>query len=143
MSEKEFIEKIDCKFPYLQIEEARKLIEEAINISSNAVYKVVEELTRVPFSQENNITPSILLDLLKELDKAFEHPLKEDLLSIAEQMILGIAVGQHSVNDLMEKFRAYLGEWNALNVLYFSTDPSENLETKYESIKTTWLNDRT
>ncbi len=68
-----FIDSIDCNVPYHDKEKCLRLIDEAAEISVNAVFSVTEEICRVPVSERDKIELSYLLDLLtytRDADKS-------------------------------------------------------------------------
>ena len=88
LKELEFIDRIDGNFPYGDRKECIKLMDEAVLISPNASFAVIEEICRIP-DEDRALLPFLaLLDLLKEIEKRFEHPLKELIVKRLEDYYL-------------------------------------------------------
>jgi hypothetical protein len=136
-TEKEFLDQIDCNFPYTNADLRTKLINEAFEISDNSVFGVVHELARVPKSKHFN--SDLLLSILNEINDRLNHPLKEIIFDTASKMVnkndLSVDEAVHYLNRI-ENFR---GQWNALNIIYFSCDDiNGKLETRYNEIVENW-----
>ncbi len=138
-SDKAFIDKIDCNFPYNDKEAFLHLIDEAAALSTNAMFFVIEELCRVPSSNKDKVTADFLLDLLSETKSKFHHPLKEMVLDTASTMIKRQELTVDEAISRMESVKSYEGQFSALNIIYFSCDDKEDrLETIYNSIISDW-----
>ncbi len=48
MSEKEFIESIDCRFPYFSEKKWKDIVMQSFNVNNNAVFAVLHEMCRPP-----------------------------------------------------------------------------------------------
>lgn len=86
-SEIQFLDKIDCNFPYHDRQESLRLIEQASTLSTNALFSVVEELCRIPESERPNVPNEPLLDLLALTAAKINHPLKGLIIETAGKMI--------------------------------------------------------
>ena len=133
MTEKEFLELIDCAFPYHNKEGCIELIDQSLSISPNAVYAVVEEICRIPVSERQNVSETFLLEMLNVIDNKFEHPIKDLVLEVARILIKR---GEISVDDAilkMEELVKYQDVFSARSIVYFSCDDTEGKLEKYFS----------
>ena len=136
MTEAEFISSIDCRFPYNDRRKASELIGASLRISTNAVFTVVHELARS--GRGASVSFAVLLELLSELENQFEHPLKTLVFAISRRMILGEKLSEHEVLQAISQVVQFPGEYQALNVIYFSGEPHESVEFAYEAVCHRW-----
>jgi len=120
MTEAEFINSIDCCFPYKNAEKAFKIIEFGSSISPNASFAVLHELARAPTSQ--TISEAQLLKLLGHWKLKTKHPLKTYLLPIVEQLIEGKTVSKNKAANAIKEIAKYPHQLSALAIAYFSCD---------------------
>lgn len=139
IQELEFIDKIDSNFPYHDRAECIKLIDEALSISPNSVFAVVEEICRIPDEERENTSYLFLADLLKTIDKKFEHPLKELVFKIAGRMLKQEETSVEEAGKNLEMVRPYPRQYSAMNILYYSCfDDDGKLDKLWESIIKEW-----
>ena len=122
-----FLSKIDCNFPYDNKQECLQLIDEAILLSTNAVFSVAEEICRVPISKEGKVEKQFLIDLLNLIRAKFSHPLKELILSAAERIVY--KKQEQTIAEVISHMtivKGYPGQFAALNILYFSCEDKDN-----------------
>jgi len=137
--EKEFYDRIDCKFPYQDKSACLKLIDEAAFLPPNALFFVIHEICRVPTSEKDKVNSALLLDLLSYTTNRINHPLKEMVEQTARKMILGKELGVDEVISKMILIKNYHGQYSALNILYFSCDDIHGkLEPVMNEIHTHW-----
>lgn len=136
-TETEFAERIDCSFPYADERAASSIVEEACRLSANACFLVAHELARPPRSAD---APSeARLHLLAELRLGFQHPLRELVLNVAESMIRGRDFAVPEALILLQKVAVHRGQYNALNIVYFSCDDANDIvNAEYNRIVTEW-----
>lgn len=134
--EQQFLQKIDCLFPYDDEEKATIIINTAISLSSNAVFGVIHELVRVPKSTNINIDRKSLLNYI---DSTFQHPLKKKILGLAKLMIANLEVDTNQIIKIMKEIEKFPNEYSALNIAYFA-HWDESIEDLYEEIKIKWEN---
>lgn len=138
-NEIQFLDKIDCNFPYQDRHESLLLIEEASTLSTNALFSIIEELCRIPESERSNISCEALLDLLYLTAQKLNHPLKELIVEVAYKMIRRQEITTHDVKTKMEIVKKYPGQYAALSTLYFSCDDNEGkLESIWNNIISEW-----
>ena len=137
MTEPEFIQAIDCRFPYSNDIEAKKLIELGSTISPNAAFMVLHELCRVPRSVSTRRYK--IKKLIEYWFQHYTHPLNPILLPIALKSLRNENISIKRCLKCMDLVAPHVGCINALNILYFSCVDTEGLiETKYNEIIAKW-----
>jgi len=139
VDERAFSESIDCRFPYSDSAESRRLIDAAMAISPNAVYQVIFELACPPESQRV-ATKDQRGKLLSLVGERFQHPLSNMILSIARRLVDGETMSISECLANMNAVRPYPAQYNALNIAYSSLtgDPDSLLDQEYERIVNSW-----
>lgn len=140
--EQQFLDEIDCNFPYRNKKKCIELIDRALSISSDAVYAVVYELAYPPNSKKS--TPkSLLFELLDIIDNKFEHSLKSMTFELVRILINGQKIKVKEAIDKMVLLKKFPNEYMTLNMFYFSCDDvNEELEPIYEDVVNCWYPDR-
>ncbi|MDO9000079.1 MAG: hypothetical protein Q7W45_09970 [Bacteroidota bacterium] len=139
LKELEFINKIEDNFPFENYFESVKLIDEAIKISPNSVFAIVEEICKE--AGEENASEEALVNLLKTIDKKFDHPLRKIILETAQNIILNEETTLEEAIANMELVRPYPQQYAALSIIYFSADDLKGKSEKvWNSITTEWNN---
>ncbi|MEI8137663.1 MAG: hypothetical protein WCH21_10100, partial [Bacteroidota bacterium] len=105
LKELEFIDKIEDNFPFENYFESIKLIDDAIKISPNSVFAIIEEICKK--AGEETIPEESLINLLKNIDKKFEHPLRKLILETAQSIILNEETSFDETIANMELVRPY------------------------------------
>jgi hypothetical protein len=137
LKELEFIDKIEDNFPFENYVESVKLIDEAIKISPNSVFAVVEEICKA--ADEEGLPEEALINLLKNIDKKLEHPLRKLILETAQNIILQEELSIDETIANMELVREHPQQYAALSIIYFSVDDEDGkLENVWNSITTEW-----
>lgn len=137
--ESEFVAKIDCNFPYESTESSIDLINEAIKISDNAVFSVIEELARIPLSDRSKISRNRLKTLLESINSKFEHPIKDKIIRVAHLIIDEKTQSVEEAMTLMEEVGKYNRLWGALSIVYDSADDKYGLlDSKFDLIRNKW-----
>ena len=135
----EFLDKIDCNFPYLDRKKCVNIINEANSISSNATFSVIDEICRIPQSERTKVTNETLFELLNLVEVSFKHPLKPAIIETAKKMINNELLEIENVISVMNRIREFKGQYAALSILYFScNDDDEKLEIIYNEIINEW-----
>jgi hypothetical protein len=141
ISEIKFLDKIDCNFPYLDNSKSQLLIEQASNISYNAIFAVIEEICRIPYSERQSVSTERLLKLLNLTASKLNHPLKEIIVDVANKMINDKQLSVEEAVKKMEIVKNYPGQYSALSILYFSCDDNDKiLEPIWDKIINEWKN---
>ena len=137
MTETEFIESIDCQFPYHVESEWRSLIELGASISPNAAFMVLHELCRLPSG--TSVEPEAMQAMLTYWRQHFGHPLVTHLLPLAEAMIQGKTVSVAESMRVMRTVAPYRDQYNALSIPYFACDDAEGrADELYQEIINSW-----
>jgi hypothetical protein len=137
--EESFFDKVHCKFPYHNKVECLKLIDEAVSLSPDDVFKVMEELCRIPVLEKRIIPTDLLIDLLNTTASKFNHPLKDIILDVSVKMVHGKELTVDDAISKMELVKAYPLQYSALSILYFSCDDKEGkLELIWSNILSEW-----
>lgn len=135
----DFVNKIDCRFPYGNRKECLNLIDEALGVSSNAVFSVIEEICRAPLSEREKVSNRHLSELLNAIDERFEHPLKEMILSVTNRLIRQQEISVGSAEEYMKAVDDFPGQYAALDIVYFSCDDRDGkLESLWDDIIARW-----
>lgn len=138
-NEIEFLNKIDCNFPYHDRQESLRLIELASTLSTNALFSVIEELCRIPESERLDVSTETLLDLLAAAANKLNHPLKEFIVDTANKIIHRQELAVDDAILKMQTVQKYPGQYAALSILYFSCDDKEErLEPVWDDIINEW-----
>ncbi|MBR9831396.1 hypothetical protein GYB57_04550 [bacterium] len=140
--ERDFLNKIDCKFPYHNRKECLSLIDESFRVSANSTFAIVEEICRSPSSIKNQISNRIQFELIELVDSKFKHPLKELVLETARLKIQGKEISVKQATSNMQIVSQYHNQYAALNIMYFSCDDSEEqLESVWDEVINKWKNE--
>ena len=138
-NEIQFLDKIDCNFPYLDKQESLRLIEQASTLSTNALFSIIEELCRIPESERPNVSIEILLDLLTLTANKINHPIKDLIIETAGKIIRREELTVDDVILKLQTVQKYPGQFAALSILYFSCDDiDEKLEPIWDNIINEW-----
>ena len=139
MLAKEFENMIDGNIPFNNDLEFKNLLIEAMKIGSDTVFKILEEICRVPSSKK--IDQERLRALLSIFDKEFDHPLKGYMVECAKKYISRENMPIPEVLELLNHIKDYPNYYNALNIVYFACDDSDGIvESKYNTIINEWQN---
>ncbi|RZT97627.1 hypothetical protein [Rivibacter subsaxonicus] len=123
MTEIEFIESIDCNFPYRDESQWRKLIEQGALISPNAAFAVLHEICRPPRGE--SIDQASLSAMLTFWANSFRHPVVATLLPIAEAMLRKQPVPVARALQAMRSVAPYRDQHCALAVPYLACDDAD------------------
>src|SRR5581483_3111850 len=137
MTEDAFNKLIDCRFPYRDADEARRLIALGRSISTNAHFMTLEEICRPPASVD--VTVAEQFTLLRYWAEGFEHPLSDALMACATALIDGRHLPVERVLRIMDEVARHVGAYGALNVAYFACDDAEErVEARRTEIARVW-----
>ena len=129
MTEAEFINSTDCRFPYGDNFAARDLISKSCGISPNAAFAVADELARPPRGAKTSVSKR--LALLGHLRGSLKHPLAGTVLALAERMIKGEKATVKEAMAIMERISTFPGEYAALGLAYMSCDDRQGLADRF------------
>lgn len=137
MTEDEFIQSIDCSFPYADEARWRELIDLGASISPNAAFMVLHEICRAPIDVV--IDPGTLSNMLDVWQVRFKHPLVEVVLPAAEAMLRHETITVQAALMAMRRVASYPGQYNALSIPYFACDDvNDKADVLYEEIIRSW-----
>ncbi len=138
MTETEFIEAIDCRLPYGDVQAVQRIIERAQGISSNAAFMALHEICRPPRSKKLSLEQHLLL--LRIWAQAVDHPLCAQILPIAETVLRGADVPVPVAMAAMQAVAQYPNEYNALAIAYFSCDDKNGeADALHQRITRAWI----
>ncbi|RJF88608.1 hypothetical protein D3874_17720 [Oleomonas cavernae] len=136
-AEIEFINEIDCCFPYNDEARWTELIARGVRISPNAAFMVLHEICRPP--NLARVTPTKLRQILAHWRGSFDHPLLEMMVGVAEAMIEGRELPVQEVIDWMHRVAEYRDLYTALGILNCASEDADGLvQTTYENIVRQW-----
>jgi hypothetical protein len=137
VNELEFIEKIDCRFPYHAPIEWRRLSARAARISPNAAFMVFHEICRAP--ARTKVSKAQASKILEHLSRRFRHPLVRVISPAVQALVSGKSLSEASALALMRKVAKYPNQFNALSLCYFSAiDGSGRADLEYNRIVKKW-----
>ena len=135
MGELEFIERIDCQFPYDRPVVWRQLSAQAARMSPNAAFMLIHEACRPPRS----LAPNQARAIVRHLRRRFRHPLYRVAEPAIQAHISGHPLRQFKAASLMRRVAAYAGQYNALALCYMSAnDRAGLLERTYNHVVSKW-----
>ena len=137
MDERQFLDQIDCRFPYLDGARALALVEQACRISPNAVVAVVDELARPPRSAA--VPRGTRRRLLEVIAARFDHPLAADMLAVARDMIDGKTLPLAATLTIMRRIALFPDQYAALGMVRMACqEPGDEADVEYQRIVTSW-----
>ncbi len=137
MDEIQFVNLIDCNFPYNDRKTAVGLIDQANEISENAMFAVLDELCRCPHGTE--VSRNTLLELVDIWADRIKHPLGSDFVFVAKLMIENNLWSVEDGLSLLDKVTPFKGLYAALSIVLESAEDIENaLEVRAEKIRSDW-----
>jgi hypothetical protein len=135
--ENQFLEAIDCNFPYNDRVAAEDLIKKAATISDEALFAVLFEIVKLPKSASGK--KEMQKSLLKTWERVNKSPLAIDLLPLINKKLDGELITVSSVLEVLECIRPYKNSYSALN-LVSSLAYDETIEERYDEISKGWSN---
>ena len=137
MTEKEFSDLVDCRFPYQEPERWKALIDIAQGISTNAMFIALHEICRPPRGAP--VLPEQQLEMLAYWRARIDHPLAETIALCARSLIDGKYLAVDRVIQIMSVISGHGGQYAALGIAYFSCDDIHGeLEPHYQKIISDW-----
>lgn len=138
MTEAEFADLIDARFPYRDWSRARALIDQSFAISSNAAFIALEEICRPPFADQR-VPQTTLKELFAYWREKSSHPLSERVGASARALIEGQSIPPGHVQRAMDEIASWPGQYAALNIVCFSADPDdEAADARQKHIRADW-----
>jgi hypothetical protein len=138
MTEQEFLDAIDCNFPYRDEAFARRLVLEACGPSANAAFAVLDELARPGKGVDAPI--EIRQSLISLLESTLKHPLVPVLVPVARRLVVGENVSVPDACACLNAIRAYPEQYAALTLAYLSCDDRDREADRLnEHIRKSWI----
>lgn len=149
--EAEFINEIDCQFPYSDRERALALASEGLGISTEAAFRVVYEVCNLPRSVAEDIEAHeamrVMLnqtrhDVLARIERGLSHQLKGLVLQVARDVVDEKRMKRADQIALMRRIEPFRGQYAALQIVLGAGDPDEEwddeLDRVYDEIVAAW-----
>ncbi|MCL2915591.1 hypothetical protein L2725_17690 [Shewanella corallii] len=137
MTYEEFYYSIDCKFPYHQESEWKRIIGQSIEIGEDAHFLVLQEICRVPSSEKLDQVKH--MEMYKYWKQSSFSPVQDIVEPASLSYINKTEISDSEALSIMEKLSAFPKSYNALQVVLFSCpDVDELVGEKYESIVAKW-----
>ena len=136
MTETEFIQMIDCNFPYEDKLRCRELITLGHKISSNSSFMVLSEICRKPGNSK--VTEQEQMELLIIWQTSSIHPLKNLITEAGKAVIFGEDIGNAEYEKMITEITPYKDEYCALGLLSCSCRDFEYADKLYENVKKEW-----
>lgn len=137
MTYEEFYYSIDCKFPYHDESEWKRIIERSIELGEEAPFLVLHELCRVPASEK--LEQAKHMEIYNYWKQSFSSPLQEIVEPASLSYINKGELTDSEALEIMDKLSEFPKSYNALQVVLFSCpDDDELVDEKYESIVGMW-----
>jgi hypothetical protein len=137
MNDHHFSELIDCRFPYRDEREWKRLIDLGRSISPNAHFTSLYEISRPPVSA--GVTAAEQLDMVRYWSAGFEHPLKEAILECAVVRIEGRRLSVEHVLRLMDAMaRDHKRQWSALAIALLACEVDDVADDRFDAIQSEW-----
>ena len=119
-TEQEFLEAIDCRFPFADGELATQLIQEGCRLSPNAGFTLVDEIVRPP--RGVMASAELRRGLLDSVFAQLLHPLVPVIKPLAERLVAGRDATVEEALAIMRKVAEHPGQYAALSVACCSAD---------------------
>jgi hypothetical protein len=137
MNESEFLNSIDCRFPYQDEPRWRALILQGKTISANASFGVLHEIARKPFG--HGVSEREQLAMLGVWRAENDHPLVQLVVEAAQAIITGNLLPVDRVLELLDRVRAYPDQYCALGIISFACDDVHGIaDEKRQAIVNFW-----
>lgn len=120
MNEAEFLNAIDCRFPYHDEAQGWTIIQQGHAISDNAAFGVLHEIARKPAT--STVSAQAQLALLAAWGQANTHPLKLQIMEAAAALITNKPLSIERVLEVMRQVRPYRNQYAAIGIAYFACD---------------------
>ncbi len=137
MNEEEFINSIDCCFPYENESQWRALILQGKAISENASFGVLHEIARKPFG--NPVSKKLQLDMVDAWKAENGHPLAKSVVEAAKAIITDNPLPVEKILELLRQVQAYRNQYCALAIISLACDDVKGLtDQKWQEIVDSW-----
>jgi hypothetical protein len=138
MNYEEFYYSIDCKFPYHDEDEWKRIIQKSLEIGADAPFLVLHEICRVPASEKLDKTKH--MEMYEYWKNSFSSIVQEIVEPASLAHINKLDLADTEALEVMNKLSKYPKSYNALQVVLFSCpDDDELVNDKYDEIVSMWL----
>jgi len=128
MTEQEFLDQIDGKFPYHG--NWKRLVDTGKSISPNAAFAVLDEISRPPKSAHPSLSDQ--MEMLAYWRSGFQHPLAEEVSTVALARIDRRCLSMEHCLGLMDTISHYPGQYAALSIVYFTCESDDAREVDWK-----------
>ena len=137
MTEQEFLDQIDSRFPYHG--NWKRVVDTGKSISSNAAFAVLSEISSPPRGADTSSSDQMAM--VAYWRSGFEHPLAEEVSKVALARIEGRCLSTEHCLALMDAISHYPGQYAALSIVYFAFESYEDGEADrtWDEITSRWL----
>ncbi|TKB45294.1 hypothetical protein [Thalassotalea mangrovi] len=137
MNYEEFYYSIDCKFPYHDESEWKRIVAQSIEIGEDAPFLVLHEICRLPASEK--LEHAKHMEMYKYWKNSFFSPVQEIVEPASLSYINKMELSDNEALAIMDKLSEYPESFNALQVVLFSCpDDDENVDNKYRETIRLW-----
>ena len=137
MNYEEFYYSIDCKFPYHDEDEWKRVILKSLEIGADAPFLVLHEICRVPASEKLDKTKH--MEMYEYWKNSFSSIVQEIVEPASLAHINKLDLDDTEALEVMNKLSKYPKSYNALQVVLFSCpDDDELVNDKYDEIVSIW-----
>jgi hypothetical protein len=136
MTEQEFLDQIDGKFPYLG--NWKRVVDTGKSISPNAAFAVLDEISRPPKSAHSSSSDQ--MEMLAYWRSGFVHPLAEEVSKVALARIEGRCLSTEHCLELMDTISHHPSQYAALSIVYFACQSyaAGEVDWKRDEITSRW-----
>lgn len=139
MNEQDFLNSIDCNFPYDDIEMWKNIIDTAISISNNCIFGIIYEFFNIPKNLQWKVKKKNIIFLLDYINKNITHHAIKNIINLWTNILNWNNISNMEVLDSMEKLKDDKWLYWALSILYFFwNDNNWEIENKYNEIINYW-----
>lgn len=137
MDEIEFVNSIDCRFPYADLEAGLRIADLACSISPNAAFAVVDEVVRPPLGSVTDAASQ--LAVLDRLSLQLTHPIAPVVFALAKRLVAGDTPTVPEAIAAMHIIAAHPGQYAALSIAYMACDDTlGHADAEYNRIVQSW-----
>jgi hypothetical protein len=135
-AEQAFLDQIDCRFPYRDPDRCRELIVRGIDLSANAAFGVLHEISRP--ARRQRVTQPTLLSLLEFWRARCHHPAAPMMADIAAARIARRELSEDEAVAAMNALAKYQGLYAALAIVYGACSEPDRIDPLDDAIRQLW-----
>ena len=137
--EREFLRAIDCRFPYDDERRWKALIDQSVEISPNAAFAVLYEISAPGQSIKSSLKHGQLQNILDYWLSRFSHPVRDVVVPAAIALLNSQTQTEQATIEAMQKVAAFPGLDFALIVLDYACDDVDGrVDAASNAIGETW-----